>query len=120
MTDTNRPTGQNGFRGMRVLDQDGSTEELQGFDAFELTLGDKLRGERATMGKSLEDISDELKIRVELLQAIEDCNVDGFPSPSFIAGNVRSYAAYLGLDPEPCFEQFCACLLYTSPSPRDS
>ena len=91
-----------------MLDQDNSTEELQGFDAFEITLGDKLRGERATLGKSLADIASDLKIREELLEAIENCDVDGFPAPSFIAGYVRSYSEYLGLDPEPCFEQFCA------------
>ena len=91
-----------------MLDQDNSTEELQGFDAFEITLGDKLRGERATLGKSLADIASDLKIREELLEAIENCDVDGFPAPSFIAGYVRSYSEYLGLDPEQCFEQFCA------------
>ncbi|MEM7240951.1 MAG: RodZ domain-containing protein [Pseudomonadota bacterium] len=91
-----------------MLEQDNSAEELQGFDSFEITLGDKLRGERATMGKSLSDISADLKIRAELLEAIESCDVSGFPAPSFIAGYVRSYAEHLGLDPEGCFTQFCA------------
>ena len=37
--------------------------EAVGFDAFELRLGDLMRGERATMGKSLLDVQRELKIK---------------------------------------------------------
>ena len=91
-----------------MLDQEHNDEDLRGFDDFDLTLGDKLRGERATMGKSLADISDDLKIREEFLHAIEASDVSGFPSASFVAGYVRSYAEYLGLDGESCFKQFCA------------
>ncbi len=90
-----------------MLDSDNSEIELEGFDSFELTLGDKMRGERATLGKSLSDISEELKIRKEFLSAVEDCDLNGFPSPSFAAGYVRSYAEYLGLCPDECYLQFC-------------
>ena len=31
-----------------------------------------------------------------------------FDTPGFIAGYVRSYAKYLGLDPEKSFELFCS------------
>ena len=35
----------------------------KGFDDFELKLGDTLRGERATLGKSLVEVQNELKIK---------------------------------------------------------
>ena len=42
-----------------------TTEEdkPKGFDDFELRLGDLMRGERATLGKSLLDVQRELKIK---------------------------------------------------------
>ncbi|OIQ67000.1 hypothetical protein GALL_514270 [mine drainage metagenome] len=38
-------------------------EKPKGFDDFELRLGDVMRGERATLGKSLLDVQRELKIK---------------------------------------------------------
>jgi len=82
-------------------------QEIKGFDSYTVTLGDRMRGERATMGKSLEDIHKEIKLRVEILQGIENSDLSVFPSPSFIAGYVRSYSSYLNMDPEECFQLFC-------------
>lgn len=80
---------------------------LLGFDDFDLKLGDMLRGERATMGKSLLDVQRELKIRANYIAAIENCDPTAFETPGFIAGYVRSYARYLGLDADATFDQFC-------------
>ena len=88
-------------------EQDINPLDICGFDDFPLLLGDIMRGERATLGKSLEQAAAEIKIREPLLQAIESCDTTAFASPSFISGNVRSYATYLGLDPEACFDKFC-------------
>lgn len=81
--------------------------ERKGFDDFELRLGDVMRGERATMGKSLLDVQRELRIKASYIAAIEDCDPDAFDTPGFIAGYVRSYARYLGMDPDEAFETFC-------------
>lgn len=78
-----------------------------GFDAYDLRLGDVMRGERATLGKSLLDVQRELKIKASFIAAIENSDPHAFDSPSFIAGYVRSYARYLGLDPEWAFKEFC-------------
>jgi cytoskeletal protein RodZ len=86
----------------------GVVEKPQGFDDFELRLGDVLRGERATLGKSLLDVQRELRIRASYIAAIENCDPTAFDTPGFIAGYVRSYARYLGLDPEETFAAFCA------------
>lgn len=81
--------------------------ELKGYDSYTVTLGDKLRGERATLGKTLEDVERETRLRIEFLLGIENADISAFPAPSFIAGYVRSYASHLNMDPEECFVQFC-------------
>ena len=83
-------------------------EEPTGFDSFEMRLGDVMRGERATLGKSLLDVQRELKIKATYIAAIENADADAFETQGFIAGYVRSYARYLELDPEWAFERFCA------------
>lgn len=79
----------------------------RGFDDYELRLGDLLRGERATLGKSLLDVQRELHIRAAFIAAIEHGDLEAFETPSFVAGFVRSYARYLGMDPEWVYERFC-------------
>lgn len=77
------------------------------FDEFDLRLGDIMRGERATMGKSLLDVQRELKIKAPYIAAIENADPSAFDTPGFIAGYVRSYARYLSLDPDWAFRTFC-------------
>ena len=80
----------------------------KGFDDFELKLGDTLRGERATLGKSLVEVQNELKIKAAYISAIENCDPLAFDTPGFVAGYVRSYARYLNLDPDEVFSKFCS------------
>lgn len=82
--------------------------EARGFDAYELRLGDLMRGERATMGKSLLDVQRELRIKASYIAAIENADPDAFDTPGFIAGYVRSYARYLNMNPDEAFASFCA------------
>ncbi|MDU8942008.1 helix-turn-helix domain-containing protein [Ovoidimarina sediminis] len=82
-------------------------ESMKGFDDFDVRLGDVMRGERATLGKSLLDVQRDLKIKATYIAAIENADPSAFESPGFVAGYVRSYARYLGLDPEWAFQTFC-------------
>lgn len=82
--------------------------QAKGFDDYVIRLGDLMRGERATMGKSLLDVQRDLKIKAAYVAAIENADPAAFDTPGFIAGYVRSYARYLGLDPDDAFEAFCA------------
>ena len=79
----------------------------KGFDDFDLRLGDVMRGERATLGKSLLDVQRELKIKATYIAAIENADPTAFETQGFIAGYVRSYARYLSLDPEWVYNRFC-------------
>lgn len=82
-------------------------EQPRGFDDYELKLGDTMRGERATLGKSLLDVQRELKIKATYIAAIENADPSVFETQGFIAGYVRSYARYLELDPDWAFKRFC-------------
>ncbi|WP_293577760.1 helix-turn-helix domain-containing protein [Phaeobacter sp.] len=77
------------------------------FDDYEVRLGDTMRGERATMGKSLLDVQRELRIKASYVAAIENADPTVFDTPGFIAGYVRSYARYLNMDPDATFAAFC-------------
>ena len=93
--------------GWRSKPQAAEEEKPKGFDDFELRLGDVMRGERATLGKSLLDVQRELKIKATYIAAIENADVSAFETPGFVAGYVRSYARYLGMDPDWAFQRFC-------------
>ncbi len=86
---------------------DTESSEVLGYDSYQLRLGDLMRGERATLGKSLLDVQRDLRIKATYIAAIENCDTTAFQTPGFIAGYVRSYARYLGLDPETTFTHFC-------------
>ncbi|WP_413875481.1 helix-turn-helix domain-containing protein [Albidovulum sp.] len=93
--------------GRRVPPSAQDSDKPKGFDDYELRLGDIMRGERATLAKSLLDVQRELKIKASYIAAIENCDVSAFETPGFVAGYVRSYARYLGMDPETAFRRFC-------------
>ena len=93
----------------KTFKRTGASEDVKtkGFDAYDLRLGDLMRGERATMGKSLLDVQRELKIKAAYIAAIENADPSAFDTPGFIAGYVRSYARYLNMDPDQAFDTFC-------------
>lgn len=93
--------------GRQAVPEAEQVEKPKGFDDFELRLGDLMRGERATQSKSLLDVQRELRIKASYIAAIENADISAFETPGFIAGFVRSYARYLGLDPDWAFEKFC-------------
>jgi cytoskeletal protein RodZ len=82
-------------------------DKPKGFDDFDLRLGDVMRGERATLGKSLLDVQRELKIKATYIAAIENADISAFETQGFVAGYVRSYARYLGMNPDEAFAKFC-------------
>jgi len=92
--------------------------ELRGFDHYEVTLGDAMRGERASLGKTLTGAERDLRIKAALLEAIEDCRADVFPNPSVVSGYVRSYARYLGMDPDEVHARFCEASGFVPPNAR--
>lgn len=93
--------------GRRAKPSAQEADRPKGFDDFELRLGDLMRGERATLAKSLLDVQRELRIKASYVAAIENADITAFETPGFIAGYVRSYARYLGMDQDWAFARFC-------------
>jgi len=81
--------------------------DAQLMDGNDFPLGAVLRGERATMGKSLDDVQNEIRIKSTFIDAIENLDPSVFETPGFVSGYVRSYARYLNLDADMVFARFC-------------
>jgi cytoskeletal protein RodZ len=80
--------------------------ELRGYDSYRVSLGDELRGERASLGKSLLDVQRDLRIKAAHIDAIENANPGSIPHAGYVTGYVRAYARYLGLDEEAVLRRF--------------
>jgi cytoskeleton protein RodZ len=64
------------------------------------SVGADLRAARLRLGEDLSSVSDDLRIRREHLDAIENANYAALPGKTYAIGFIRSYAEYLGLDAE--------------------
>jgi len=62
------------------------------------TLGQYLRREREMRGVSLAEVSEETKVKRRFLELIEDGEHGSLPSPIYVRGFLRSYAAFIGLE----------------------
>jgi hypothetical protein len=71
--------------------------------------GPTLRRSRLKAGISLERISAESKIPVELLAALERNDVSSWPVGIYARAYVRQYACAIGLDAEETVDEFCRC-----------
>jgi len=69
------------------------------------TIGQELRQARQARQQSLEDIAKATYIRLHHLQALEAGNFEAFSSPTQARGFLRTYANFLGLNPEPLLER---------------
>jgi cytoskeletal protein RodZ len=69
-------------------------------------LGQVLREAREAKGVSLAEAEDATKIRLKYLRALEEGQYDILPPSVYVRGFLRSYANYLGLDPEYVVELY--------------
>ncbi|HEY8740435.1 MAG TPA: RodZ domain-containing protein [Candidatus Dormibacteraeota bacterium] len=69
-------------------------------------LGSQLKQARETHQLTLNEVEWATKIRGEYLQALEDEQFDKLPSGTHARGFLRSYARYLGLDPDPLVDEY--------------
>lgn len=70
------------------------------------SFGENLRREREMRGVTLEEISDSTKISVRFLDALESEEFSKLPGGIFTRSFIRSYANYLGLDPEQVLGEY--------------
>lgn len=71
-------------------------------------VGADLRAARERLGWTLAGVAAHLRIRLPLLQAIEDGRIAGLPGNAYAVGFVRAYAQALGLDAAEVARRFRA------------
>lgn len=69
-------------------------------------VGEDLREARLTLGASVEDMADHLRINRRYIHALEEGRVRDLPGSAYAVGFVRSYASALGLDPDEAVRRF--------------
>ncbi|MGE3858088.1 MAG: helix-turn-helix domain-containing protein [Dehalococcoidia bacterium] len=77
--------------------------------------GEILRETRTERRISLADVEQDIRINRTYLEALENARFDLLPAPVYARGFMRSYARYLGLDPEEAVRAVPRDL----PRPRD-
>jgi len=70
------------------------------------SFGPRLRAERERKELSLQAIAEETKIKVSLLEGLEQDDLSFWPTGLFRRAYVRSYARAIGLDPERTLREF--------------
>jgi len=70
------------------------------------SLGDEFRVAREARGLSLSDVAEQLHIRSTYLQAIEEEDWPTIGAAVYVRGFLRTYARFLGVDPEHAIEAF--------------
>lgn len=69
-------------------------------------IGKKLKRVREEKELSKEKVYRDIKIRPEIITALEETNMEELPGPIYVKNFIKEYADYLELDPEPLLEEF--------------
>lgn len=69
-------------------------------------IGERLQEARLSMGISIEEAAEDLKLRPSQLENIEAGNQDAFKDIFYLKFFIRDYAKYLGLDAEQMVDDF--------------
>ena len=83
-------------------------------------LGDEFRVAREARQLSLSDVSEQIHIRSVYLQSIENEEWSVIAAPVYVRGFVRTYARFLGLDPERAVAQFNASIGELAARPHEN
>jgi len=75
-----------------------------------MTLGEVLAARRGERGLTIQQAASATRIRAHYLSALESDELERLAAPVYARGHLRTYARYLGLDPEPLVE-----MLHTEP-----
>ena len=101
---------------MEVSDNQGSGPG--GVDSYS-GIGAELKYLRENQGHSLADVARALKISARYLVAIEKGRFQDLPGAAYVAGFLRSYGSFLGIDPRLVVQKFKSESAYESVSELD-
>ena len=78
-------------------------------------IGEKLKEARESIGVTIEEVAEDLKLRPTQIENIEAGNSEAFKDVFYLKYFIRDYAKYLGLDKEDLIDEFNEYLFdYTS------
>jgi cytoskeleton protein RodZ len=77
-----------------------------------VTLGEVLAAKRGERGLTIEQAAAATRIRAHYLSALESNELERLAAPVYAKGHLRTYARFLGLEPEPLVAML-------NPAPRD-
>jgi len=69
-------------------------------------IGEKLKEARESMGITIEEASQDLKLRPSQIENIEEGNKDAFKDIFYLKMFIKNYSKYLGLDYDEMVEEF--------------
>ena len=69
-------------------------------------IGEKLKEARESMGITIEEAANDLKIRASQVESIEDGDKDAFKDIFYLKMFIKNYSKYLGLDYDKMVEEF--------------
>jgi len=69
-------------------------------------IGNTLREARVRRNLTLQQVEEDIKIRVKYVQAMENEDWDVMPGVTYVKGFLRTYSKYLGLDPDVIIDEF--------------
>lgn len=69
-------------------------------------IGNTLREARVRRTLTLQQVEEDIKIRVKYVQAMENEDWDVMPGVTYVKGFLRTYSKYLGLDPDVIIDEF--------------
>jgi cytoskeletal protein RodZ len=103
-----------GFTGLTWGEEFASSPEqhYRGWLRTEMatSIGEKLRLARETRGIALRDISDQTRISMRYLEAIEADDYRRLPGGIFNRSFIRAYAKHIGYDEQEALEEYAAMM----------
>ncbi len=69
-------------------------------------IGEKLKEARESMGITIDEASEDLKLRPSQIEAIEQGDKDAFKDIFYLKMFIKNYSKYLGLDYDEMVEEF--------------
>ncbi|GIX41607.1 MAG: transcriptional regulator [Leptospiraceae bacterium] len=80
-------------------------------------LGEKLKNTRESKGYSIREVSEHTHITPKYIEALEQEDYAIFPSETYIVGFLRTYAEFLGLNPEEIIREYKGLKVQISDTP---
>jgi hypothetical protein len=80
-------------------------------------VGSALRRGREVRGLSLDDAARDTRLRVDQLDALERGDYDVLPGDVYVRASLRTYASYLGLDPDKVSQAYARNVEEVEPVP---